>query len=226
MTGPPYPRYGLGAAPGQNAIGTFVIGASPIGDIPTFDLWTTIISQYANSPILDAMIQSFNDAMDQTENLDNFYDMMWNVFTAQGYGLDVWGRIVGVVRTLSLPGTGLYLGYEEATGWTGFGPAAGQGELFGGSTLTTNYDLSDPDFRRLILAKAASNISDGSIPSVNAILLALFPDRGVTYVQDNLNMTVTYVFKFPLSVVDVAILDQANVLPTSAGVSATVEQLP
>ena len=36
-------------APGSNAIGTFIIGASPIGDIPVFDPWQTVISQVENT---------------------------------------------------------------------------------------------------------------------------------------------------------------------------------
>jgi Protein of unknown function (DUF2612) len=217
MTGPPYPRYAPGATPGQNAIGIFQIGVSPIGDIPPFDYWTTVISQYANSPILIAMIDSFNAAMDQTLNIDNFYDMVWNIQTAEGYGLDVWGRIVNVSRTLAFPSAAAsYLGFEEAgMSWTGFG----QGSFFSGSSATTtNFNLLDVDYRRLILAKAAGNISDGSIPSINAILLGLFPLRGACHVVDHLNMTADYYFPFPLSAVELAILLQSNVLPNPQGV--------
>ena len=122
------------------------------------------------------MIQAFNAAADQTQNFDNLLDMIWNVLTAIGYGLEVWGRIVGVGRALSFPGSVSYLGFEEAgSSWTGFG----QGILFSGGGTTTNFLLSDSDFRRLILAKAAANITDGSIRSFNAILLALFPQRGL-----------------------------------------------
>ena len=95
MSGPAYPRINL---PGSNAIGSFIIGVSPIGDIPPFDPWSSIISQYSNSPILDALITSFNAAMDFTANFDAFYDNMLNVQTAVGYGLDCWGRICGVNR--------------------------------------------------------------------------------------------------------------------------------
>lgn len=221
MSGPPYPRYAPGAAPGQNSIGTFVIGISPLGDIEAFDVWTTIISQYANSPTLDALITSFDAAMDLTPLLDSFFDLIWNVLTAQGYGLDVWGRIVGVTRTVQISGSVTYLGFEEAgSSWTGFN----QGIFYSGGGVTTNFNLSDDDFRRLILAKAAGNICNGSIPAVNAILLALFPNRGACYVQDNLNMSVTYVFKFQLTPVELAIISQANVLPTAAGVAIAIQQ--
>src|SRR5579859_7576423 len=200
MSGPNYPRYATASAPGQNAIGTFAVGISPLGDVPPFDQWKTVISQYANSPILDGIINAFNAAMDPTEVLD------------------VWGRIVGVKRTLSIPGSVTFFGFEEAGSWTGFG----QGGFFTGSGATTNFVLSDSDFRKLVYAKAAGNISDGSIPGVNQILLTLFPGRGICYVQDNQNMSLAYVFKFPLTTVELAILGQSNVLPNPAGVAVSI----
>ena len=219
MTGPPYPH--PNPAPGSNAIGSFQIGVSPIGTIPTFDPWISIIQQYANSPILTALIQSFNAALDQTENFDNLLDNLWNVLTAVGYGLDVIGRIVGVTRALSFPGAVSYLGFEEAgSSWTGFG----QGILFSGGGTTMNFLLSDADFRQLILAKAASNITDGSIASFNAILLTLFPQRGRAYLADNQNMTATVTFGFVLNPIELAIVEQTNVLPYPCGVVINIVQ--
>jgi hypothetical protein len=222
--GPPYPIYARGFTPGTNAIGTFQIGVSPVGDLSPFNVWSTVLSQYANSPKITGMITSFNAAIDQTENIDNLYDMIWNVLTATGYGLDVWGRIVGVTRSLTFLGTVTFLGNEEASSWTGFGPAAGQGILFSGGGTTTNVQLSDTDFRRLILAKAAGNVSDGSIPSLNSILLGLFPLRGNCFVVDNLNMTMTLKFQFQLTPIELAIIQQSGVLPYPTGVVINVVQ--
>lgn len=218
MSGPPYPR---AAAAGSNAIGTFAIGVSPIGTISPFDPWATIISQYANSPTLDALIISFNDAVDQTRNMDNFHDLIWNVATAQGYGLDIWGRIVGVGRTLRFPSAVGQFGFEEAGSWTGFG----QGGFYSGGGTTSNFVLTDADFRTLIYAKAAGNISDGSIPAVNKILMSLFPNRGPCYVVDNKDMTLTYRFEFALNPVELAIVQQSGVLPNPAGVAINISQL-
>lgn len=220
-SGPPYPRYARGNAPGGNGIGFFQIGLSPIGDIPTWDPWLQIIAEYANSPRIDAIATSFNDAIDQTENLASLYDNIWNVLTAVGYGLDVWGRIVGVSRTLKFPNGVNYFGLEEANSWTGFG----QGGFYSGTGTSNNFILSDADFRTLILAKAAGNISDGSIQSINQILLTLFPNRGAAYVANNQNMSVTLTFKFALTPVELAIIEQANVLPIRAGVAVTISQL-
>lgn len=172
------------------------------------------MAQYSNSPTITSWIESFNAAMDLTAALDNFYDLIWNVMTAQGYGLDLWGRIVGVQRAIAIPGDVQFFGFKEASSWTGFG----QGGFYSGGGLTQNYLLNDSDFRKLVLAKAAGNISDGAIPSVNQILLNLFPGRGACYVADNQDMSVTYTFHFGLTPVEVAIVLQANVLPTAAGV--------
>ncbi len=216
MTGPVYPKINA-----SSAIGQFQIGISPIGVVETFDVWTTIIAQYANSPILVSWIESFNDAMDLSGPMTSFYDLIWNVLTAQGYGLDVWGRIVGVERAIQIPGVVTLFGFNEAgTSWTGFD----QGGFYSGENINQNYVLTDANFRTLILAKAAGNISDGSIPSVNQILMTLFKGRGDCYVADGLDMTLTYTFTFPLTPVELAIVSQLNVLPNPAGVVINIQQ--
>jgi hypothetical protein len=222
MSGPAYPRYVAGTFPGGNGIGQFVIGVSPLGDIPSWDPWVQVISEYANSAAIDDLILSFNDATDQTDNFANLYDMIWNIATAIGYGLDVIGRIVGVSRTLQFPGNNPNFGFNEANSWTGFG----QGGFFSGGGTTPNFVLADPDYRTLIYAKAAGNICDGSIRAINKILLTLFPFRGVCYVADNQNMTLTYTFNFALNPVELAIVQTPGILPNPAGVVVNISSPP
>jgi len=186
----------------------------------TFDHRDTVVSQYSNSPIMLALIDSFSDAVDQGSDFDAFYNLIWNVLTAQGYGLDLWGRIVGVVRVLQLPSSGKYFGFEEATGLTV--DPFNQSPFYSGATLTNNFSLTDAAFRTLILAKALANISDGSIPGINQVLLSLFPGRGNCYVTDAQDMTMTYTFLFALTAVEIAIVSQSGVLPKPVGVQATV----
>jgi hypothetical protein len=218
MSGPPLPR----PVPGSNAIGAFTIGVSQIGNMPTFDVWKTVISQYANSDRLTMLITNFDEYIDQTQNLDAFFDLMFNVDTAQGYGLDVWGRIVGVTRTLHIANPGLFFGFDEAS--TLSAQPLNQAAFYTGASLTSNFQLSDSSFRTLIFAKALSNISDGSIKSINQLLLNLFPGRGNAYVADTGNMTLAYTFKFVLTSVELAILGQSGVLPKPVGVAATIVQ--
>lgn len=245
MTGPEYPP---GPLPGSNAIGSFTIGISPIGTIEAFQVWKTIIAQYANSPILTQLIENLDAYLDQTANLDSFFDLIFNVATAQGYGLDVWGRIVGVSRVLHVQTGGDSLGFSEAS--PGAAPF-GQGSFYSGASLTSNYALADDPYRLLIYAKAAANITNGSIPAINRILMGLFPNRGNCYVTDgsppvdafgfeearNLGgfgqspfysgaplptMVMTYTFNFALTPVELAIVQQSGALPKPTGVLATV----
>jgi hypothetical protein len=217
--GPPYPH--PNPAPGSNQIGQFQVGVSPIGTISAFDVWSTIISQYANSGTLTGIITSMNSALDQTENFDELFDDIWNVFTATGYGLDCWGRIVGASRTypVSVVGPVPTFGFQEpGSDWVGFGQAP---FVSGTGVATNNVTLTDTQYRPVVLAKAMSNIWNGSIPGFNAILLALFAGRGTPYVQDNGNMSITLVFAFPLLAIDLAILN-SNILPQPAGVVINV----
>ena len=216
MSGPPYPL-----PPPPTGIGTgFAIGISPIGTPQPFTYWATVLSQYANSPVLIALIDGFNQFVDQTENLDDFFDLMWNVDTEEGYGLDVWGRIVGVVRQLRVA-SGRFFGFAEANDPPEIG-TFGEAPFYTGGEATSNFALTDDAFRELIFAKALANITDGSIPSLNRLLRNLFPGRGNCWVEDGLDMTMTYRFAFPLTPVEEAIVLQSGVLPRSTGVSSSV----
>lgn len=215
MTGPDINR----PRPGSNAIGTFQIGVSPIGPIPSFDVWSTIISQYANSPAISQICQDLADSIDPSTDFDAFYDNMWHIDTAVGYGLDVWGRILQVSRTLSVPTGDQLLGFQQAQ--PGSFPF-GQGTFFGGGAITNNFNLTDDAYRVLLFTKALSNITDGSVYAINTILKNLFPNRGNCYVFDGLNLTMKYVFQFVLTPVELAIVGSSGVLPRPSGVSATI----
>jgi hypothetical protein len=215
MTGPPIPRQP------PVAIGEFIIGVSPIGGLPAqFDYWNTVISQYANSPIITQLVQNMFDNLDPSANLNNFYDLLWNIDTAVGHGLDVWGRIIGVSRIVSVAVETDFWGFQEA----GDAEPFNQGTFFSGTDLTENFILADDAYRVLLFAKALANITDGSIPAMNQLLLNLFPGRGNCYVVDNGDMTMVFQFSFALSSVEVAILN-TGVLPKPAGVSATIVHL-
>lgn len=193
-------------------------GGSDSGPALFLDPRQTVLSQYANSPVLLALIDALGGAIDRQQSLNDFYDWIWNVDTAQGFGLDIWGRIVGVTRSLFIP-SAQYLGFSNATDDYPFG----DGVFWRAANIAPNYQLTDMAYRQLVLAKAALNITDSSIPAINAILRALFPTYGNVYVRDNRDMTLTYVFGAALSKVDYAIVTQSGVLPRPLGVSMTVE---
>lgn len=208
------------------SVGQFSIAESPIAASPPsptgdadgyfFDPWVTVLSQYANSPIITTLVDLFAQWLDPKSRFDQFYALVWDIDTAEGFGLDVWGRILGVNRVLQVP-VGDYLGFESDAQARPFG----FGIFYSGSHLTNNVALTDDAYRLLLLAKAALNITNASAPAINAILLNLF---GQGYVRDNLDMTITYVFSEALTPVETAIVFQSGVLPKPCGVSFDVEQ--
>jgi hypothetical protein len=182
------------------------------------DLEATIASQFANSPTLLQLIQNFNTYVDPTANLDAFVDYVWNVETAQGFALDIWGRIVGVTRNIPVGSTGPYLGFEGDTSAQPFG----QAPMFAGAFTGGLFQLSDSAFRTLIYVKALSNISNCTPSSYNQLLDNLFESRGSCWCADLGNMTMRYVFLFTLEPYEISIIVNSGALPRPAGVLAQI----
>ena len=188
----------------------------------------TILSQYANSPTIVQLVTNMNTYIDPSTNIDDFYNFVWNIDTAQGYGLDVWGRIVGVGRVLQIS-TSSFFGFSGPDGASGVG--FDQAPFYNSEAVTSNYILLDDPYRAIILAKALANICNATIPAINQIFINLFGASGplpVTvycYCTDGENMTMTYTFGSTLTPVQTAIVYQSGVLPRPVGVSATVVQL-
>jgi len=186
------------------------------------DFQQTIISEYLNSPSIFQIITNFNTCIDPTVNLDAFFDLIWNVSTAQGVGLDIWGRIVGVQRVLQVA-SGVYFGFAEAADSVSETPF-NQAPFFSGGSPTGNFALTDASFLTLIFAKAFANICNGSIPAINNILMTLFGSQGNAFVTDLGGMAMTFTFDFELSPVDFAIVSQSGILPKPSGVVLTIVQ--
>jgi hypothetical protein len=217
------------------------------------DNWLdTVISQYGNSPTILGIIESFNDAIDPSADIDQFVSVVMDLNTAEGFGLDIWGRIVDVSRTLNVPGAITYLGFNEAytlaTASTGAQPF-GQAPFYAGVASTQSYTLTDDAYRTLIFVKALANISNCTAPTLNKLLQRLFngatqlaptlgnnfvlgfstlgvsASRGRCYVVDTGQMQMRFVFEFGLQPFELAILTQSNAVPRPAAVLAQVLQV-
>ena len=178
-----------------------------------------IISQFKNSPTLTALIYNFNQYIDPSTDFDNFYNYIWNVETAVGFGLDIWGRIVKVGRVLKIPNAPTYLGFSQAS------PGAqpfGQAPFYSGASATSNFSLSDTAYRTLIMVKALANISRPTAPALNQLLQNLFAGRGRVYVNDMGGMKFRYTFEFLLTAYEYAIITQSGALPSPAGVKVSL----
>lgn len=169
------------------------------------DVERTIISQYANSPTLVQLVRNMNTYLDPRADFDTFFSFVWNVDTAQGFGLDIWGRIVQVERSINVP--------ADTPNPGGFSFTAGV------------YQMTDAQYRTVILIKALSNITNCTAQSLNQLLSNLFATRGRCYVRDLGGMAMEYRFEFWLQPFEYAIIAQYQVAPRPAGVKASIFQI-
>jgi hypothetical protein len=210
------PAAGTTLATGEVVNITLSLGPNPTG----FDPEETIISQYANSPTITQLIASMTTYFDPTANLTAFYNNVWNIDSAVGFGLDIWGRIIGVSRLLQLPYTGTSFGFYN----TGFQPF-NQAPFSSGVNATQTFSMPDAPYRTLLLVKAFGNICRPTASAINQMLQNLFAGRGRCYAQDYGGMSYGLAFEFTLTPVEYAILTQVGVPPRPAGVQVYIIQL-
>lgn len=176
------------------------------------DFRQTLLCQFANSPVLMEILSTVSQYLDAGRNVDALYDLVWNVRTAQGYGLDVWGRIVGVDRLVTLPADTDYLGFDEAGDWD----PLGQAPMWNSGSEGSTYALPDETFRGLVLAKALANITKATVSGANEVLRRVA--GAAAYCSNNGDMTVNLVFDGGTDELTLALLAQKDVLPLPTGV--------
>ena len=178
------------------------------------DVEQTIISQYGNSATITQLVRNMNGYVDPRADFDAFFDFVWNVETARGFGLDIWGRIVDISRQLKIEHVD-WFGYQE-----GLLFPFGEAPFFTNLGSTSTFTLADDAYRKLILTKALSNIASTTAPALNQILQNMFAGRGRCYVNDLGLMRMRYTFEFALEPYELAIMTQSRALPRPAGVGA------
>lgn len=165
----------------------------------------TIISQYGNSATIAQLVHNIDLYLDPRADFDAFFSFVWNVETAQGFGLDIWGRIVGVDRSINVPADTPNPGHFTFTSGV--------------------YQMTDTEYRGVVLIKALANITNCTASSLNQLLSNLFATRGRCYVLDSGSMAMRYTFEFWIQPFEYVIITQSGVAPRPAGVLATVFQV-
>lgn len=93
-----------------------------------------------------------------------------------------------------------------------------------GELLTSTVTLTNDVYRKLIMMKAAANISDCTIPNLNKLLMFMFGTSGKCYVRNDGEMVMSYVFEFQLSTAELAIVQSSGALPAPIGVTVNIVQ--
>lgn len=178
------------------------------------------MKQYSG-PVMNQVRENIRAYFSTDAAFDAFYNIVFNVDTAKGFGLDIWGRIVAQERFIRIETEEEYFGFDEADNdWYPFN----DGVFFDGTGATTNYRLSDDAYRLLIKMKAFANLAQTNIPSMNYMLMQLFGSQGRVYVQDLGNMAINIVFDSQPSVFQKGVLN-SGVFPHPGGVHVTFQYM-
>lgn len=179
-----------------------------------------LLWQYNDAERLQSLLQSKQDwhEINQAEFWRNWLRDVFNLHTANDFGLAVWGKILLQNRDVYLPGIGI-----EYPAW-GFG---GTRRNFGNGNFRraeAGYmQLATEQYRLLLRLRYFKLVSRGTVPEINAFLQELFGDSGLVYVLDPLDMSfAVYVFSFAPSSWQRFVLEDLDALPRPAGVGTEI----
>ncbi|MEG2172385.1 MAG: DUF2612 domain-containing protein [Desulfovibrionaceae bacterium] len=196
-----------------------MVNTAPLPPIPTFEpAPATVQSQYAASPAIVALVDSFALRILPNEDITLFYTEIFNIYLARGWGLDNWGRILGIGRIIQVDDSKVF-------GFAGSSLFPFNQGTFASKGVTKAYSLTDEAYRRLLLVKALANISSADAASLNVLLGQLFLGQHV-YVLEVGTMAVRFVFEFFLKPYERAIFQVPGLLTRGAGVGAEMLEVP
>ena len=187
------------------------------------DLIKALLWQYDNTVKLKGLLEKKLLWYDENYTFfwQDWYDNVFNLLTANTFGLAVWSII------LDIP---LFINQIDESGKPLFGFNAIDGSF---PTYLNNYknfengnftSQSSPihltvEQQRLILRlRYYQLVSRGDVIETNRFLKELFADFGDVYMLDGLDMSIVYVFTFDLDPSVLVVLQNYDVLPRPAGV--------
>lgn len=172
-----------------------------------------MISQYANSPKIVALVDGLRAMFSNAKLISDWYNIVYNIKTAKGFGLDVWGLILNQSRnfTYTNPNTGVQTDYYL------------QGDLIIDGVNYTAQQIEEI-YRKVLFMRAMSLITNATEKSINDLLQFYFDGRRVYVIQYD-TMKLRYVFEVPVSNLEKSIFT-SGLLPKPTGVGATFVYLP
>lgn len=187
-----------------------------MNDIELFNFSTNTLEallwQHNKAVNLTALLQSKQDWYN--ENVTQFLeDWVVNVFdlrTANAFGLQVWSRILDMPLQVYIP---------PSPNKFGFGPFRKNFNRGNFSSVNGSVANLTVDEQRIALQLKYLKLTyRPSTPNINKILNWVFKSYGNAYVLDGYNMTMTYVFDFGRTSTISLFLQQYDLLPRPAAV--------
>ena len=153
---------------------------------------------------------------------NSWYRDVFNIDTANSFGLSIWGRILNISLGVELEPQP----FKESFGFGSNNKNFNNGNF--GRQRSNNQQLGLEQQRMVIRMRYFQLTTRNTIPEINQFLARIFGSYGLAYVYDGLDMTMTYFFGFVPDSQIQFILEKYDLLPRPAGVkvswqSATVD---
>lgn len=183
------------------------------------DLLQAILWQYNDASKLISLAQQKSEWYEENQRdfWDNWYTDVFNLQTANDFGLAVWARILNVPLVATVPAS-------EDRPVFGFG--IHNLNFFNGNfgrDVSGTVNLTTEQKRLVLRLRYFQLISNGTVPEINAFLRLLFGSEGAVYVLDSLDMSfAVYVFDFVPAASVLFVLEQFDLLPRPAGVGTSI----
>jgi hypothetical protein len=188
-------------------------------DITTsVNLLRAILWQYNDAKALQSLLAAKQEW--HKENVSDFwqnwYRDVFDLRTANDFGLSIWAEILGIKTVASIPPTNI----NKAN--FGFGATNKNFDngTFGQIGYKNKY-LKTSEKRLLLRLRYLTLIARNTVPEINKILYDVFHELGTVYVSDSYDMNnIVYLFTYlPTSEVRF-LLDNFDILPRPATVGA------
>lgn len=183
------------------------------------DLLKAILWQYNDAQGLRTLLERKAEwyGVNQSAFWSDWIADVFDLRTANDFGLSVWGRILAVPLVAAADGSGSR-------------PVFGFGEHnlnFYNSNFGRNADgvvnLTTEQKRLVLRLRYFQLTSNGTVPEINRFLAQLFGDQGRVYVLDSLDMEeAVYVFTFRPAASVLFVFEKFDLLPRPAGVGSRV----
>jgi len=179
------------------------------------ELTKALLWQYNNAENLEGLITKKQEWYNENNNefWDDWLRDVFDLRTANSFGLSVWSII------LNLPIAVTQDPSPPKPTW-GFGV---NNENFNSGNFTnlnsTVVNLTLEQARLVLRLRYFQLVTSGRIPEINNFIRPLFEEQfGVVFAYDNLDMTMTYIFKFDPPQQLRFVLENYDILPRPSGV--------
>lgn len=182
------------------------------------DLLQALLWQYNNAENLQAIIGAKQDWYNDNQQAfwQAWINNVFNLHTANEFGLAVWSIILGLPLFINTPP-------DPSQPTFGFGSANGAVNFDNGILNDSNgtiYNLPLETKRIALKLRYFQLTSSGTVPETNRMLAYVFGALGKAYLLDYGTMTQAYIFLFPVPWDLAYIFNNLDILSRPAGVGS------